>query len=98
MNAGLEPPLPRAAGGLLAPREHVRFEPVNLLVARDETLEAVFVAHVERDQYCRGETGGESEDGDAGVKPVAREIAKGGSEVVAQQAHSPHLLQQVLRV
>jgi len=41
-------------------------------------LEAVFVANVEPDQDRRGETRGQSEDGDRGVEPVAREIAESG--------------------
>jgi hypothetical protein len=75
-------------GGLLARCEYVRLQPVDVLIAGDEPLEAIFVADVEPDQNRCGETRGQSEDGDAGIKPVAREIAEGGDEVIAQHVQS----------
>jgi hypothetical protein len=55
-----------------------------LLVARNEALEAVFVADVEADQDRRCETRGQPEDGDARVKPIAPDVTKRNRQIVPE--------------
>ncbi len=75
---------------LLAGQGEVELDAVDVLIARDEPLEAVFVSDIKSDHDRRGEADGEAEDGDPRVEPVAAEVAEGGGEVVAQ--HGPLLL------
>ncbi len=73
--------------GLLARQQQLQLQPVDALMVGHEAIEADLVAQVEPDQDRRSEADAEPQDGDAGIEPVARQVAKGGGEVVAE--HDP---------
>ncbi len=62
---------------------------IDLFLAGDEALEAVFVAQVEADQDRGGEADRQARDGDGGVEPVAREVSQRCGDVVLQHGVLP---------
>ncbi len=75
--------------GLGARQDQGFGEAVDLLVAGNELLEAIFVAQIEPDQDRRGEADGQAGDGDGRVDPVAREVPQRGRDVVLQHGGVP---------
>ncbi len=74
--------------GLLAGQGRVGLQSIGALVARQKALESVFVAQIEADHDRRGKADRQAQDGDAGIEPVAGEVAQRGREIVAE--HDPY--------